>query len=458
MECKLKKLLLKARKPKKIPPPATHIGKGYRLGSSSPEIEDIWLLDASRKAHLFVFATTRTGKTRLVENMIEQDIAKGYNVVMIDPKLDNELFSKVYQTALKTGRENELMLLSAIFPEYSVKINPLSHFYIAEEPISHIMAGVPAEDDFFYSVALETTTIIVRSLLMIKAYTNDETPLTFQEISSYAYYNGIVKLRDAIIGISGDDTAKLLTLMDQVLSSPVDYFAKVSNTLRTTLTQMTIGNIGKIIGNAKTNEFVDRLEKGEGVILYVQTGSMLTKKTADILAKVMISMIQSVAGRYFASGLAFEKPLCVYIDEMSNAVYPGIEDLFNKGGGANVYITGLTQSMADIVTELGKDRARKLFDNTNTKIFGRVNDVESAKIITDFGGVKNFHASMFNVDGGITAREVEEQLVRVEDVLRLKPREIYYFGFEGEYRGKTAPVHSSEIIIKLPRLISDEKL
>lgn len=451
MGCRLKKYLFS-----KKPEPYTVIGRGYKLGDRNPDkLQDIKFEDASRKAHLFVFATTRTGKTRLIENMIEQDIRKGYNVVVIDPKIDNDLFSKVYQTALKTERLHEMMLLSPITPQYSIKINPLSHFYMAEEPINTIMAGVPSGDEFFYGVALETSTVVVLALLMIKKFEKDSSPLTFQEVAEKVDYKSLTDLKDTIKKIKDPEQPQLLAKMEQILSSPQDYFAKVSNTLRVTLTQMTMGNVGKIIGNVESNAFVDRLEKGEGSILYVQTGSMLTKKTADILAKVVISMIQSVAGRYFASGKVLPVPLCLYIDEMSNAVYPGVEDLFNKGGGANIYITGLTQSMADIIAELGEDRARKLFDNTNTKIFGRVNDMKSAELIAKYGGVINRSTSIFNSEGGITAREVEEQRIKPEEVLRLKPREIFYFGFEGEYRGKTAPVAGAEVKVRMPKIIND---
>ena len=37
--------------------------------------------DRERSGHLGVFGTTRIGKTRLIENIVEQDIKKGYNVV-----------------------------------------------------------------------------------------------------------------------------------------------------------------------------------------------------------------------------------------------------------------------------------------------------------------------------------------------------------------------------------------
>lgn len=448
MECRLKRLFSKEKEQ------YTLIGKGFALSDTGKRhLHEIRFMDKYRSGHLFVFATTQVGKTRLVEWMAEQDIKKGKNVVIIDPKVDWALFSKIYQSCLQSGREEDLMLLSPIFPQYSIKINPLSHFYMPEEPISHIMAGVPTDDEFFYNVALDATTFIVRCTLMLKRIKKDDSPLRFEDIASKASYKGITELKESILGLDDPEQPKLKVLGEQILESPQDYFSKVTNTLRTTLTQMTIGSISTIIGSAEKNEFIDRIERGKGVVLYVQTGSMLTKKTADILGKVVVSMIQSVSGRFYASGLKFKHPLCLYIDEMSNCVYRGIEDAFNKGGSSGLCITGLTQSMADIITEIGEDRARKLFDNTNTKIFGRMNDIGSAKIVTDFGGVMNRHASMFNSDGNIVAREVEESVIKLEEPIRLKQREIYYFGFEGQFVGKIAPVESSEIMVKPPKII-----
>ncbi len=437
--------------------PYTSIGKGYRLDGRQNRLEEIILLDRNRSSHLFMAATTQVGKTRLVEHMVEQDIKKEYNVVIIDPKIDNGLFSKVYQTAMKTGRIKELMLLSAVFPQYSVKINPLAHFYMEEELINTVMAGVPSKEEFFYNVALETTTAIVKSLLMIKRATNDRVPINFEDVSRYAHYNGLIALKESIGAIpekNEPEKDRLISLIEQILASPVDYFAKVSNTLRTSLSQMTLGNIGTVFGSARSNPFMERLERDEGVILYVQTGSMLVRKTADAMAKVIISMIQGAAGRQYASGKSFEHKLCLYIDEMSNSVYPGVEDLYNKGGSAGVYITGLTQSMADLVAELGAERAQKLFSNTNTKIFGRVTDLRNAELIARYGGTQKINASMFNSSGGITARETENTVIKPEDVMRLKPREIFYFGFEGEFRGKTAPVYGSEIVVRTPDVTS----
>jgi len=430
----------------------TLIGKGFRIQDKKKKhLVDIKLEDKNKVNHISIFGAPGVGKTRLLENFIEQAIPKGENCVIVDPKGDIELFNKVFQIAQTSGRKDELLFLSPIYPQYSIVINPLLHYYAEEEIVNHIVAGVPSENEFFYNVSLETTTAIVKSLLAIRKYTNDNRPLNFNEIASYAHYEGLNSLKNQLDNIGEiEEKNKIYNLLEQILSSPQDYFSKVSSTLRTTLTQMTTGNIGKIIGNVNKNVFIDRLERGEGVILYVQTGSMLTRQVSSIVSKVVISMIQSSVGRYYLSGKKFDRLLNIYIDEMASSVYHGIETLYAQGRGAGVSMCGLTQSMADIVAEIGSDNARRLLDLTSTKIIMRQNEENSARIVASYGGSQKGYSPFLSLDGGISTREVEEEVIKAEDVMRLQKREFFYFGFEGEFKGKTAPVREAEYKIKLP--------
>ena len=55
---------------------STIVGYGVNLDNIRKEI-DIAVDDADRSGHFGVFGTTRVGKTRLIETIVEQDIKKG---------------------------------------------------------------------------------------------------------------------------------------------------------------------------------------------------------------------------------------------------------------------------------------------------------------------------------------------------------------------------------------------
>lgn len=437
----------------------SYIGMGFPLADRKKEqLQSIDILNTNRKNHLFIIGTTGVGKTKATELLVRQDIEAGRNVVVIDPKSDMDMFNTVIGTAIKCGRKDELMFLTPIYPEMSIEINPTSHYYMPEEVVEHVMAAVPADDAFFYNVAKEATISIVQALVLKrKAINRNDIKINLEEIAQYAYYQGLAELKASIENIDDtslqDDIQQTVRLLSQILASPVEYFSKVSTTLRTTLNIMVTGNIGKVLGNAKENHFVDRLESGKGVILYVQTGTMLARETANIIGKEIISMIQSVVGRYYLSGKVFPKPLCLHIDELSNVVYRGIQDLYNKGRTAGVWIQGATQSIADMIAVIGEDGAKQLLDNTNTKIIMRAQDLESATSLSQYGGLRKQNTPIVSASGAITSREVDNYAILPQEILRLKKREFFFFGFEGQFVGKTRTIKPINIDIKLPNIL-----
>lgn len=430
----------------------TFIGYGYRLEEPG-KVKKVSLKDSDRKGHLFCFGSTRIGKTRLIELMLEQDIRKGYSVALFDPKGDIDLFSKVVQVAYEENRQDDLCLVTPIFPHCSARMDPLAYYFMPEELVSHVVSGIKAREEFFVNIAYETTFVIVQTLLFFAKIKNEKATLNFNMIKERTSYNDLKNLEEQLKDYEHDpDAEEILASLRQILASPQDYFSKVSSSLRTVLTSLSAGSVGAIIGKARANEFIKRLEQGGRVILIVQTGALLTRKTAHIVARVLLSMIQSFVGRVFLSGKTVSPPLCLYMDEASNLLYMGVEDLFNKSGGAGVWVHAFTQSIADIEAEIGPAPARKILDNTNTKIFMRVNDPKTAEYIADYSGMIRRFSPLLSLGGGITVREVEEPNVRPESVLNLQPRDFYMFSFEGACRGKVGHVKAPYIRVKYPNV------
>ena len=97
----------------------TKIGTGVNMDHRT-KLVPIAIPDSDRKRHTFVFGTTGVGKTRLCENLIEQDIRKGYSVVYFDPKGDQQIFTKIYEVAREAKRLDELMLVTPALCEQPV--------------------------------------------------------------------------------------------------------------------------------------------------------------------------------------------------------------------------------------------------------------------------------------------------------------------------------------------------
>src|SRR3989304_7806011 len=124
-------------------------------------------IPTGRAGQFGCFGTTRIGKTRLLAHLITQDIKGGRNVIVIDPKGDQDLFSMVVQSAVESGRLNDLMLVTPIYPDYSLRIDPLPHFYMPPELVGHVVSGIQAKEEYFINVASEISTVIVEGLIAL---------------------------------------------------------------------------------------------------------------------------------------------------------------------------------------------------------------------------------------------------------------------------------------------------
>lgn len=435
---------------KKNKEPWTTIGTGIHLDQPDKSMP-LGYPDSSRKGHSWCFGTTRVGKTRTMENIVEQDIRKGYSVVAIDPKGDIELFSKIVQVARDTGREKDLMLITPVFPEYSAILDPLSSYYMAEELVAHITAGVAiGREPYFFGVAYEVSLVVVEALIMLAEKAGVKPSFNLNDIKNHISHQDLEKLKDKIEFIDWPESQQLSRDMQKILSTPADYYSKVASSLRVALTELTSGNVGKIIGNADENRFIERLEAEKGVILVVQLGSLLTKRAAYTAGKVIVSMIQAFVGRRYSSDKVVNPPLVLHIDEAQSVLYQGIEDLFAKAGGAGVYIHGYCQSISQLYAEIGMDRANTILDNCNTKLFMRVPDAKTAAYVSNHLGERRKFSPIISLGGGLSIRETEEVRIKHTDVLNMAPRQFFMTSYSGVYRGITTDVSETTVKVIFP--------
>ena len=391
-----------------------------------------------------------------MEHIIEQDICKGYSVVAIDPKGDIELFSKITQLAHETDRLDDLMLITPIFPQYSAILDPLSSYYMPEELVAHITAGVAiGREPYFFGVAYEVSLVVVQALIMLAEQAGTKPSFNLNDIKNHISHQDLEQLKEKIDYIDSPEAKQLSLDIQKILSTPADYYSKVASSLRVALTELTSGNVGKIIGKADENRFIQRLEEGKGIILVVQLGSLLTKRAAYTAGKVIISMIQAFVGRVYSSGRNVTPSLVLHIDEAQSVLYQGIEDLFAKAGGAGVFIHGYCQSISQLYAEVGEDRANTILDNCNTKLFMRVPDPSTANYVSEHLGEEKRFSPIISLGGNIAIRETEEVRIKPSDILKMKPRELFLITYSGTYKGVTATVEEGRLKVVFPDLAGE---
>ena len=427
------------------------LGRGvdlFKAYHDDYKVEEIKLNPEDRKQHLGVLGSTGCGKTSFLINMIRQDIKAFRNVIVFDPKGDLKIFGAILESAAEVGRLEEVLYTSTVFPGLSLRINLLRYFYIPDELIDHVVSGIKAKEEFFINIATEVTYAIVFSLLTLAgagSYDQDgDYVLNFYRIKEKCDFNKLRELKEALQYLTNHsdpvirETAIHTTLMlEQILNSPQEFFGKVSSSLRTVLTALSTSVTGEIMGKSTTNEPVRRLENNdEGLILYCHTGDTLARGTAHIIARVMTSMIQAAGARKMATGKAFNIPLCVYMDEGHNVLYPRIQELFNKGRSARIWLHLFTQSYAQIVEVVGEERAKSIRDNINTWAFMRIAHEDTMKQIEESSPPVASYTKHYSLADGhtlITTREDERKLVLAGDLKNMPDRHFILVTKEGRF-------------------------
>lgn len=432
------------------------MGKGVDMDDPTRMI-DVVMPDSYRKGHKIVFGATRSGKSKSAESSIEQDLRAGRSIIYVDPKPDNDLLSKIIQVAVSLDREEELMLITPIFPEYSAVVDPLSHWFMLDELMGHTVAGIKeGKDPYFRNVAMNISMCILSGEKLIAEANGRKLSVNFNMIKKRISKTEIESLKEELTSLGTPEADELADDIQRLIEAGPEFFNKVASSLTTAIMQLTGGNIGKIIGRADENRFMKRIEEGKRVICIVHLGALMTNEAAQTLGKVFLSMLKSFIGRAFASKMQkISPPLCLYMDEGHRIFFPGIEDLFSMGGGCDLWITTMVQSYSQIIDAVGEDKARTILDNTNTKIFFRVPDFQTAEYVAQHFGTHKILSPIMNANGGITSRETEEDVLKPQNILRLRTREFYMLTYAnddstGRFRGITNDVSPILNPIELP--------
>lgn len=436
-------------RPKLPPQKGVHVGlvvdkeiRGYKLKNYIPR--DFWIEDTIRPRHMCCFGTTGTGKTKLMTYLIYQDILMGNNVAILNPKSDpfgegrpgNELLSYIVQACVQAGRLDEIIAIMPVFPECSIELNPLQRYIMPDELIEHVISSVKAKEKYYEDVASEVSTAIITSMIAQAEANRRDQVINLLDIKEKVDYKSLQDLgttmdynyRNFPDPSVREKIEEALLTIRQIGQSPQDFFAKVSSSLRTVLTTMTSSTTGKLIGRARSNEFVKRIENNEGVIFLCNTDNLLATRASHIINRIIVSMIKTMAGRAGSGGTTFSRPLSVYIDEGHNVLFKGIEELFNKGRSARVYIHFFTQSLSQMIEAIGEPATRSIEDNINTWFFMRINSPETIEYIAKTSPeIEKWtpFVSVGNGDMGTTLRPDKVSVFRQENLSRL--RQTFYY-------------------------------
>ena len=394
-------------------------------------------LQGERVAHTFVVGTTRVGKTRLCEVLVDQDIRNGETVIVFDPKGDGALLARMWASAVRAGREKQFYMFHLGFPEQSARYNPVGSFERITEPASRIASQLPGEGNSaafrefawrYVNVITKACTALGKRLsfesyleygadldpllteYLISVFSSEKNPSTIWESQLEAIIESDRKPDRTMAARDRKAWAcvvlyKELGLFDEVAHALIktfeyekSFYDKLVASLFPLLEKLTSGKTAELLSPNYTDTsdprpIIDwKAIIRQGGIVYVGLDALSDPEVASAVGASMFSDLTSTAGSIYKFGTGHGLPadvalakrfVCVHADEFNELVGKEFVPMANKAGGANFRLTAYTQTMSDVEVRFGdRAKAEQVLGNLGTLIMLRVKNESTAELLT----------------------------------------------------------------------------
>lgn len=406
------------------------IGSAWIRGLESEKIDIKSNIDVF-EGHTVIFGAPGSGKTRALEVIACQAIARKSVVIQFDPKGDNALAETLRREAEANGVP--FVYFHLAFPQKSCRFDALKNFNRVTEFASRTSAVIGSEtNDSFSAYSWLIPDAICAGMVMIK-----EKP-SLQKILRYIQV-GVADLLERVFEVffeehnkDWDVMAKRYVLLkmknpagrptqEEKIAGYVEYYkqdyvrnniesADVSNLIEIVqndkqwvgkmlaglipvLRMLTAGELGPILSPVYEDDMDERpiwdFQKviASGAVFYIGLDALSDTTICNAVGSLLMAELVSVAGSRYNFGMDNDRKIEILLDEGSNIVNQSFVQVLNKGRGANYICWLFAQTLQDFTVKLGSLAAAKmLVGNCNNLIALRTKDADTQKyIIEEFG-------------------------------------------------------------------------
>lgn len=416
--------------------PLPPLGGRPQIHAVEPHEHNTFIDLADRVGHLIIYGATRTGKSRLAELLITQDIRRGDIVIVIDPKGDPGLMKRCYAEAVRSGREDQFYLFHLGYPEISARYNAIGDFSRITQVATRLTNPLPSSGNSaaFREFCWRFANIIARAIValgrkpdyrQILRAMNDIEPLFIEYARHWLSMNGSAEWETELAlirkqikpdrtprtleGRSPDAIAVLQYLKKHNVHEPVlegiasvfrydrTHFDKLVSSLGPLLEKLTSGPVADLLSpdyfdvtDARPIFDWNKIIR-QGGIVYVGLDALTDSAVATAVGNSMFSDLVSVGGEIYKHGVDGVDPaqahlmprVSLHLDEFSDLAGDEFVPLANKIGGAGFQLNIYTQTSSDIVAKMGSEaKAEQVIGNINSTIMFRVKNLPTAEVLT----------------------------------------------------------------------------
>jgi len=365
---------------------------------------------AQRSGNTLVVGAPGSGKTRWIGSLVEQDIARGECVFILDPKGDRDLETRAREGARRHARPYAYLHLA--HPERSCRLDVLAEAARVSEMASRITRLLPSGEGSSPFVAFSWMVLeaigeglLARgervSLAALHRHTLDRgrglvTTLLEERLRKQDGFPSLRAPRGRAAASHEGPDAWLALLagayrrersaeptIDKLLAvaeHEPGHYGKMVASLLPLLGSLTSGALGSLLSpecatadDPRPLWNVEQLSR-PGTVTYVGLDTLGDPFVGQAVGSLLIGELAALAARRYADAAA-ATPVQVYIDEAAETAGTALVQLLNKGRGSGFHLTLCLQTLADLAARLGGEApARVVLGNTAQLVVFRVRD------------------------------------------------------------------------------------
>ncbi|MGR5178814.1 conjugative transfer system coupling protein TraD [Vibrio mediterranei] len=439
-------------------------GSGFIQGILEHET-DIRFPFAYADGHNLITGASGSGKTRFFDLVLNQLILRNETCIFICPKGDKEIRQIAKSACVAMGKPERYTMWHPAYPEDSIRINPLKNFSRASELAARVTALIPEDGDSFYrDIANTVLQYIIDAmhlmseqvtLMSIRHYYEHFPTLIEKTCLAWFEKNNIEWKGALFVALEETSDAEMRAALctkfyqnkvaQKHRNSSIDsmcsmYFEKrrvleqSTANLLANLAKVTSGELAELLSPSDNNDSRPSFDMESIIktnkVLMIGTDSLSDRIVSSAIGKMVLADAAAVAANRYNFGEDEDKVINLFVDEASEMLCEPLIQMINKARGARFRLWVATQTISDLVAELGSEaKADQIIASTNNFISFRCADTATQERVCAKNPptkvryvmrTQGFNASNSEIDG--LGANIGERLM--EEEAELFPKEL----------------------------------
>lgn len=407
---------------------------GWYYSDNKDEFQMAKIAEEDRASHFYVVGATGTGKTKLLEFLIQQDIVKGNGLAVIDPHGDLIENIKGFLACYYSFYQDEtifdrVVLIDPTDPDFTATFNPLeklSGVSIAEQTAELVSA--------FKKIWSGSWGVRMEDLMRNSLIALGEAGLTLAELPRFLTDK---PFRGAVLKKVESPTAHNYFLR----------FGTLTDRARVTWTEPVMNKINAFLSNERMRQIFSSPKSTFNLreimdhkkILLVKLDKGKLKGSADILGSLLMAKLQMAAFSRSDIPQGRRVPFYLYIDEFQNFASESFAVMLSEARKYRVSLIMAHQTLSQVPTELRS----LILGNTGIQVYFRLNRRDASLLAKEAFEYSGYKVKSVSRRGGRRYWSLgEEWELYIGELQSLPPRICYV---KHKIEGGIVPIQTAEI-------------